>query len=124
MGEPAEGLAEMDDFVRKMHTKSGLLTEIDHIAIAKAMIAAAWMVSGEGKNLAELIHKREHSGILPPTAIVKTLDPKIEAVIQRCLKPEPSERPATALAVAAALVSSLFDRPTPPAATRVRVSLP
>ena len=32
----------------------------------------------DGKNLAELIHKREQSGILPPTAIVKTLDPKIE----------------------------------------------
>jgi Protein kinase domain len=57
----------------------------------------------EGKNLAELIHKREHAGILPPTSIVKTLDPKIEVAIMRCLKPEPGERPATALAVAAAL---------------------
>src|SRR5688572_29085179 len=57
----------------------------------------------EGKNLAELIHKREQSGITPPTAIVKSLDPKIEAAIQRCLKPQPDERPATALAVAAAL---------------------
>jgi tRNA A-37 threonylcarbamoyl transferase component Bud32 len=57
----------------------------------------------DGKNLAELIHKREQSGITPPTTIVKTLDPKIEAVIQRCLKPQPEERPASALAVAAAL---------------------
>jgi Protein kinase domain len=57
----------------------------------------------DGKNLAELIHKREQSGITPPTAIVKTLDPKIEAVIQRCLKPQPEDRPASALAVAAAL---------------------
>ena len=57
----------------------------------------------EGKNLAELIHKREHSGIQPPTAIVKTLDPKIELAILRCLKPQIDERPATALAVAAAL---------------------
>jgi len=57
----------------------------------------------DGKNLAELIHKREQSGIVAPSAIVKTLDPKIEAVIQRCLKPQPEERPATALAVAAAL---------------------
>ena len=32
----------------------------------------------DGKNLAELIHKREQSGIVPPTTIVKSLDPKIE----------------------------------------------
>jgi Protein kinase domain len=57
----------------------------------------------DGKNLAELIHKREQSGITPPTVIVKSLDPEIEAVILRCLKPEVAARPATALAVAAAL---------------------
>jgi serine/threonine-protein kinase len=57
----------------------------------------------EGKNLAELIHKREQSGILPPTSIVKTLDPKIELAIMRCLKPQIDDRPASALAVAAAL---------------------
>ena len=57
----------------------------------------------DGKNLAELIHKREQSGILPPTAIVKSLDPKIELAIMRCLKPEIGERPVSALAVAAAL---------------------
>ncbi len=57
----------------------------------------------EGKNLAELINKREQSGILPPTHLVRTLDPKIETVIMRCLKPQIDERPPTALAVAAAL---------------------
>jgi hypothetical protein len=57
----------------------------------------------DGKNLAELIHKREQSGILPPTAIVKSLDPKIEAAIQRCLQSNVDDRPATALSVAAAL---------------------
>jgi predicted Ser/Thr protein kinase len=57
----------------------------------------------EGKNLAELIHKREQSGILPPTAIVKHLEPAIERAIMRCLRPEPEERFASALAVAAAL---------------------
>ncbi len=57
----------------------------------------------DGKNLAELIHKREQSGILPPTAIVKSLDPKIELAIMRCLKPQAGDRPASALAVAAAL---------------------
>jgi serine/threonine-protein kinase len=57
----------------------------------------------DGKNLAELIRKREQSGIVAPTAIVKALDPKIESAIMRCLRPEPEARPATALAVAAAL---------------------
>jgi serine/threonine protein kinase len=57
----------------------------------------------DGKNLAELIHKREQSGILPPTAVVTTLDPKIELAIMRCLRPEIDQRPASALAVAAAL---------------------
>jgi serine/threonine protein kinase len=57
----------------------------------------------EGRNLAELIHKREHSGIVPPSEIVKSLDPKIEAAIVRCLRPTIAERPASALAVAAAL---------------------
>ena len=57
----------------------------------------------EGKNLAELIHKREQSGILPPSSIVKSIDPKVEAAIMRCLRPAVEERPASALAVAATL---------------------
>jgi tRNA A-37 threonylcarbamoyl transferase component Bud32 len=57
----------------------------------------------EASNLAELIHKREQSGIPPATAIVKSLDPKIERVISKCLKPEVDQRPVSALAVAAAL---------------------
>jgi serine/threonine-protein kinase len=57
----------------------------------------------EGRNLAELIHRREQSGIVPPTEIVRTLDPKIEAAIMRCLKPEAHQRTPSALAAAAAL---------------------
>jgi serine/threonine protein kinase len=38
-----------------------------------------------------------------PSSVVKDLDPIIEKVILRCLETEPSSRPATALAVAAAL---------------------
>ena len=57
----------------------------------------------EGKNLAELIHKREQSGILPPSAIVPGIDRRIEEVILRCLRPEIAARPASALAAAAAL---------------------
>lgn len=32
--QPTEAMAEMDDFVRKMHTKSGLLTEIEHSTLS------------------------------------------------------------------------------------------
>ncbi|MEO7276196.1 MAG: serine/threonine-protein kinase [Vicinamibacterales bacterium] len=57
----------------------------------------------EGRNLAELINRREQSGITPPSALVKDLDPDIERGIMRCLRPEPEARPASALAVAASL---------------------
>jgi serine/threonine-protein kinase len=57
----------------------------------------------DGKNLAELIRKREQAGILPPSSLVKTLDPKIERAIMRCLQPDVNERPPSALGVAAAL---------------------
>jgi serine/threonine-protein kinase len=57
----------------------------------------------EGKSIAELIHKREHEGILPPSAIVGDLDRDIETAILRCLKSNPAARPSSVLAVAAAL---------------------
>jgi hypothetical protein len=57
----------------------------------------------EGRNLAELIKQREQSGIAPPGALVKDLDPDIDTGIMRCLRPEPEARPASALAVAATL---------------------
>ena len=57
----------------------------------------------EGKNLAELIHKREQAGILPPSTIVRGLDPQIEIAIMSCLRPEPPHRPPSALAVSASL---------------------
>ena len=57
----------------------------------------------DAKNLAELIRMREQSGIVPPTALVRDLDPEIETAILRCLRPAPAQRPGTALAVAASL---------------------
>jgi serine/threonine-protein kinase len=57
----------------------------------------------EGKNLAELIHRREMAGIVPPGAIVRDLDAEIEHAIMRCLRLTPAERPSSALAVAALL---------------------
>ena len=38
-----------------------------------------------------------------PDQLVKELDPAVERVILRCLRPDPRHRPASALAVAAAL---------------------
>jgi protein kinase-like protein len=57
----------------------------------------------EGKNLAELINKREQAGITPPSAVVRELDPEIERTILRCLQPDPAARPASALSVSASL---------------------
>jgi serine/threonine-protein kinase len=57
----------------------------------------------DAKTLSDLI-EQHHSGTLTsPTMIVKALDPAIEAAIVRCLDPNPSRRPASAIAVSAAL---------------------
>jgi serine/threonine-protein kinase len=57
----------------------------------------------DGRNLAEIIAKREQDGITMPSEIVRDLDPSIERAIMRCIEPEPARRPASALAVAASL---------------------
>ncbi len=57
----------------------------------------------DAQNLAELIRKREQSGILPPSAIVPELEADVETTIMRCLRPDPKQRPATAIAVSASL---------------------
>jgi serine/threonine-protein kinase len=57
----------------------------------------------QGSNLAELIARREQAGITPPSQAVTTLDPAIDRAIMRCLQPDPANRPASALAVAASL---------------------
>jgi serine/threonine-protein kinase len=57
----------------------------------------------DGRNLAEIIAKREQDGITQPSEIVRDLDPSIERAIMRCIEPQPARRPASALAVAASL---------------------
>jgi Protein kinase domain len=57
----------------------------------------------DGRTVAELIAKREQAGITPPSEIVTSLDPAIDRAIMRCLQPDPAQRPASALAVAASL---------------------
>ena len=57
----------------------------------------------EGETLADLVRARSEKPPSKPSSLVKDLDPAVERVILRCLEPDPSNRPATALAVAAAL---------------------
>lgn len=58
----------------------------------------------EAGTLRELIKlRRSDTSPTTPTSIVKDLDPLIERVIDRCLQKDESQRPASALQVAAAL---------------------
>ena len=57
----------------------------------------------EGSSLAELIRKREQSGVTPPSELVRDLSSEIESAVMRCLRPDPAARPVSALAVAALL---------------------
>jgi serine/threonine-protein kinase len=56
----------------------------------------------EAKNVAELVRKRE-AGVVPPSEIVRDLDPTIDRAILWCLERDPADRPGSALGVAAAL---------------------
>ena len=53
--------------------------------------------------LQELASQRELRPPSTPSSLVRDLDPAVERVILRCLEPNPADRPATAMAVAAAL---------------------
>jgi serine/threonine-protein kinase len=57
----------------------------------------------EANTLADLIHAQTETTPVSLTSLVRDLDPAVERVILRCLDPEPSRRPSSALAVAAAL---------------------
>ncbi|HXA65738.1 MAG TPA: serine/threonine-protein kinase, partial [Bryobacteraceae bacterium] len=57
----------------------------------------------EASTLAELVRAQTGTTPISLTSLVRDLDPAVERVILRCLDPEPSRRPASALAVAAAL---------------------
>ena len=56
----------------------------------------------EARNVAELLRKRE-AGIVPPSQLVRDLDPAIDRAIFRCLEHDARDRPPSALAVSAAL---------------------
>ena len=55
------------------------------------------------KTIADLVAEHSSGSITSPTALVKSLDGAIERAIMRCLDPDPARRPASPLAVAAAL---------------------
>jgi predicted Ser/Thr protein kinase len=57
----------------------------------------------EASTLAELVRLHTETSPVSPSTLVKELDPAVESAILRCLDPEPSKRPASALAVAARL---------------------
>ena len=57
----------------------------------------------DATTLADLVKQRNEKPLSQPSTWVKDLDPAVERVILRCLDGEPANRPATALAVAAAL---------------------
>jgi predicted Ser/Thr protein kinase len=57
----------------------------------------------EASTLAELVRLHSETTPVNPTTLVKELDPAVENTILRCLDPEPSNRPQSALAVAARL---------------------
>jgi serine/threonine-protein kinase len=57
----------------------------------------------EAKTLNELVALQRSGTISTPSSVVRDLDPAIERVILRCLEHDPALRPASALAVAAAL---------------------
>jgi serine/threonine-protein kinase len=57
----------------------------------------------QAASLRELMEMQQRAAPASITTLVKELDPAVERVIQRCLQPDPRKRPASALAVAAAL---------------------
>jgi hypothetical protein len=57
----------------------------------------------DAKTFNDLVQLHQSGTITTPSSVVRNLDPAIERVILRCLARDPAERPASALAVAAAL---------------------
>ena len=57
----------------------------------------------EAKTLNDLVAMQQSGRISTPSSVVRDLDPAVERVILRCLESDPTLRPGSALAVAAAL---------------------
>ena len=57
----------------------------------------------KASSLGEFHRKQTETNPTPPSSVVKNFDPAVERAILRCLDRDPSQRPSSALAVAAAL---------------------
>lgn len=55
------------------------------------------------ESLAEMVRTRAQNTPIRPSTVVKDIDPAVERVVLRCLDPDPANRPAAVLSVAAAL---------------------
>ena len=53
--------------------------------------------------IGDLVNQHESRSLAPPSEVVSAIDAAIDHIILRCLDPDPDRRPASALAVAAAL---------------------
>ena len=54
-------------------------------------------------SIGDLVNQHESRSLAPPSEVVSAIDVAIDHIILRCLDPDPDRRPASALAVAAAL---------------------
>ena len=57
----------------------------------------------EAASLVELMEMQERAAPASITSVAKDLDPAVERIVLRCLQPDPRMRPASAIAIAAAL---------------------
>src|SRR5262249_29988256 len=57
----------------------------------------------DAKTLADLKQQHDSQTVVTPSSIVRDLDPAVERVIMRAIDRDPAKRPASALAIAAAL---------------------
>lgn len=58
----------------------------------------------DASSLAEFHRKQTETNSTPPSNILKNFDPAVERTILRCLDRDPSQRPRSALSVAASLL--------------------
>jgi serine/threonine-protein kinase len=111
------GLAGMADQIQGHEIRSGTPTYMAPEQLAGKEVSVASDIYSLGLVLFELftgkpayraeslpeLMKKQQEELTSPSSIVQDVDPAVERVILRCLERHPAERPASALAVAAAL---------------------